>query len=615
MAAVTDEELLYHRTFLPYRPAPVPTCSTGCHSSPQQNDYARQKNDEDARRAARNALQRYETSGTPGLDAARSRTRVYSTKDPSFRSVQPAQQQPQQPGVGDPDDWRTKWAANTSRRFNALRYVGGVLHAEVIVEKLDQKFKDYATPWELTWSALCGTQTKFANFFFPIVDADWTVIGHYGAVSGGTLIKAGASGVTWTGTDLSEPLKDGPIFVTKRDYPKPTHAFGSREELMRWRATAVYPPPKGWGEFAPWLDTFLVATSIDGEVLDGQKIEVYFETLMEQMSWKGVLLAWAQGALLVLDLALDAVVILAVADLVAQGAKLVAKSLVRRAMRRAALRGAIPEMTARYVKRKAGSFAQGLKLSRGYDKRMGIPEEHLTKMSEAAKETKSIAVFRANKSAAIPLIRKGAVPKGKYFTFKSSPRTGVLMATEPEHVATAYRNGYFVVDADGVARNTAGGVTKELQLKNPFWTVEKGQVIAANGKPVVGDYDLLGVMPLESPGSNVVGVPEDPMKGDWMGPYVEKYAKAVNGKFDQPRVLHGAQDQFSHAKYGGLTNDTAYAVLPDGSTYVMEGRAAQAEFYKAYKRQTIMGQYPRPAPGTAVKDEVGAMRARRQGGR
>jgi hypothetical protein len=193
---------------------------------------------------------------------------------------------------------------------------------------------------------------------------------------------------------------------------------------------------------------------------------------------------------------------------------------------------------------------------------------------------------------AIELIKKGALPKGKEFMgLKTNPTTGVLTATKPADVATAYNNGYFVVGADGVARRTVAGITQELRLKNPFWKVETGQVVSASGKPIVGDYDLLAVVPLKSPGRNIVGVPKDPAKGDWMGPDVQRYASAVNKRLDQRRVLHGAQDQFPNRELGGLTDDLAYAVYPDGSICILNGRAAQAAFFKQYGRQTILGKY------------------------
>ena len=48
-----------------------------------------------------------------------------------------------------------------------------------------------------------------------------------------------------------------------------------------------------------------------------------------------------------------------------------------------------------------------------------------------------------------------------------------------------------------------------MEVKDPFWDVKQGQVLAPDGKPIVGDYDLLGVAPVKSPGSNVSLVPDD----------------------------------------------------------------------------------------------------------
>ena len=171
----------------------------------------------------------------------------------------------------------------------------------------------------------------------------------------------------------------------------------------------------------------------------------------------------------------------------------------------------------------------------------------------------------------------------------------------------------FRSEKDLVPRRTFGGATKELGLKNPYWKVEEGQVIAPGGHPVVGDYDLLGVLPEESPGRNIVAVPDHHLKGDWTGPDVQKYANAVNRKFDQPRVLHGGQDGFHNQQYGGFTDGAAYAVWGDGSIYVMEGKAEQAAFFDFFKRQTAIGKYPRPSPSTLVPDEFAAIRARRAG--
>ena len=266
-------------------------------------------------------------------------------------------------------------------------------------------------------------------------------------------------------------------------------------------------------------------------------------------------------------------------------------------------------------------IARGLQMRYGYDLRMGIPPHHLTAMVGAALETNTVAVFRANKRAAIRLILRGAVGKPKALSvpgFKSLEATGVLTAFAAIHYQIAYRAGYFVVQADGVARRNVGPMgartAEELPLTDPYWPVQRGQVIHASGHPVVGDYDLLGVIPLDAPGRNIVVVPYNTAKGDWIGPDVARYNEAVNRRLDQPRVLHGAQDGFHNQDWGGFTNDVAYAVFPDRRTCVMTGRADQEAFYAAFGRQTAIGAYPRPPEGT-YPDRVAEMRETKRNNR
>lgn len=518
---------LYHRTFLPLLPkSSASACPTDCHDSRARYDVNR--------------------FGSGLLSD-------HTPKSPFSVAVKPPEPAPPR---FDP----------RQRRINGYLLIGNVPTSRVMVEKPDQRFADHATAWELRYSSICQHGGPFA----PVVDENWTVVGHLGEVNGTDLIVP--EGLTHDQRSLAATLDMGPVFV------------------LTEQASRVL--PAGWARWGILDFSYDVITSIDGEVVAAAL----------SRSREGV--ESDEPGLL------ELIAIVTLTELAIRGGALLVKSLVRKTFKRVALRGATRELAEGFAKRES-SFARGLKLSRGYDARMGIPEEHLGKMIEAAKEKQVIAVFRANKSAAIPLIRDGAVPKGKYFTFKSSPKTGVLMATEPQHVGTAYAHNFFVVEADGVARRTVRGATEELRLQNPSWTVEKGQVIAPNGKPVVGDYDLLGVLPLESPGRNLAAVPGDTLTGDWVGPDVERYAQAVNSRLDQPRVLHGAQDQFHHQQYGGLTNDVAYAVYPDGSVFVMEGRAAQENFYKAYGRQHAMGSYPRPGPNTPVQDELAAKRAKK----
>jgi hypothetical protein len=281
----------------------------------------------------------------------------------------------------------------------------------------------------------------------------------------------------------------------------------------------------------------------------------------------------------------------------------------------------IQQKLAKSVKLSDRLLAKGIKLATGYDPRMGIPEEHLTPMAEAAKDAGVIALFRANKKVAIPLIRKGAHGKPMWAKFKTDPDTGVLTATtkiDPasglSEIDLSLSKGCSLVRADGkTAYRLVNGKQEVVPLNGPFWTVKENQVLMPDGKPIVGDYDLLGVSPLSSPGSNVSLVPADTQYGDWSGPWVNKYKDAVNGKLKaaggEPRVLHGAQDAYGgNPKYMGLTDDTAYAVFPDGSTAVLEGRQAQQAFYDALGRQTAAGSYNPPQTVRPDKTKPPALR-------
>jgi len=120
-------------------------------------------------------------------------------------------------------------------------------------------------------------------------------------------------------------------------------------------------------------------------------------------------------------------------------------------------------------------------------------------MVAAVKETDTVAVMRANKEAAIPLIEREAVGKPKILSikgFSSSRTTGILTASTPEQITLVKKTGYYMVGEDLAIRNAEGAV---LKVDNSYWTLEKGQVIDPSGHPIVGDYDGLGAFPLDSP--------------------------------------------------------------------------------------------------------------------
>ena len=66
------------------------------------------------------------------------------------------------------------------RKILAVRWNSPQISAVAMMEKPDQDFEEYATPWEEKWSNLFHRGT-----FLPAVDAGLTVVGHVGKVGGG----------------------------------------------------------------------------------------------------------------------------------------------------------------------------------------------------------------------------------------------------------------------------------------------------------------------------------------------------------------------------------------------------------------------------------------------
>jgi hypothetical protein len=468
------------------------------------------------------------------------------------------------------------------RSYAAHRWVAGRMVHDTISEWPAGEFAKAATPWEMKRSRLTR---NLAERFEPVVHQFQgelaeiaLVVAHRGWVNSRYIIAP--AGVPLDFSTASFPTSNVPLFVLEED-----------------RESAV---PPGWTIYGFSDRSNEVLTTVDGQVLaflDGRSrgVEAMDVTPLDLLL----------GARLVVGLGKAALTRTVQVLARKEAAPLARPTFAGPTRQVAAAATASAEA--------AGPTFGGLKLGAGYDPRMGIPAEHLPKMVEAARTTNVVAVFRANKKEAIELIRRGAHGKPRWAKFKSDPNTGVLTANSWPEAASAHMNGFYTVadDCKTMVR-MVNGVRKEATLpKDPFWPVKPNQVIHPDGKPVVGDYDLLGVIPIEAPGRNIVLVPRDPFKGDWIGPDVARYKDAVNNLLDKPRVLHGAQDGFHNPVFGGFTDDVAYAVFPNGNTLVMSGKLEQKAFYDAVGRQTAVGSYPRPAPGTPVVDEVAAMRARK----
>ncbi len=454
---------------------------------------------------------------------------------------------------------------NTYKQFTAMQLSGQTAKEIVIVPKMAQDFSKHATSWEWWWSSLIH---KGDFKFMPIVDEHYTVIGHIGTVSEYSL---------WVPADISPQLEG--LHQILSEYP-------DIPVLLPDNPGA--PVPEGWRKIRngnSWYRHTVVA-GIDGEVIEQTHSE----------STNGVAIS-VDGPLEYLTLARVA------GALVGKIGVGIAKGLGRSLSR---LGGRL--MAKAMAKKGARMVERALAFVKGHQPGMGIPAKHFDAIAEAAKETDMILVFRANKQAAVQWIEKGAPGKPFFFKFKSDPQTGILTATAKDDVELVYKHGYYIMADNNWAIRvvTKGGkqISETIPIKSPFWPVKRGQVIDPKlHKPVVGDYDMLGAIPMKSQGRNISVVPKDPVKGNWTGPDVEKAAKAVNKRLDQPRVLHGAQDQSKM----GLSDDAAYAVYPDGKVVMMQGKADQEAFYAMIGRQTGAGSYPRPTG--PVTDELAKRRS------
>ncbi len=175
---------------------------------------------------------------------------------------------------------------------------------------------------------------------------------------------------------------------------------------------------------------------------------------------------------------------------------------------------------------------------------------------------------------------------GKPITIKAhtSKTTGIVTTANAAEKQAARTFNYYVVDADGIARNASGQALK-LPARTD-WPLETGQVIDGRSlKPLVGDYDLLGVIDPTARGRNIVLATD---RGEtllnWSGPENERVATAVNQMMDQPRVLHGAHDGF--ADVGSAGPSTVF--FPDGFVLDLPTPEAVAQFYRSIGRQPII---------------------------
>lgn len=217
----------------------------------------------------------------------------------------------------------------------------------------------------------------------------------------------------------------------------------------------------------------------------------------------------------------------------------------------------------------------------------GMTQSHFEAFREAAKQEGVVVVVRNTNMASVPLIERGCPGKPFEIKFNTDKITGVVTALNADEIALARRSGFAVIDRDGIARGQRGS----FRVDNAFWKVAPGQVLEySSRKPLVGDYDLMGVFEPNSPGRNIaLATKNGNAVANVSSPIVQRFAMRVNATLDRPRVLHGAQDQFGSFK-GGAT-----AFMPDGGTVLLRDEGAVSFFYSQWRRETRMGSY-NPTP-------------------
>jgi len=217
----------------------------------------------------------------------------------------------------------------------------------------------------------------------------------------------------------------------------------------------------------------------------------------------------------------------------------------------------------------------------------GITPNHFNLFRQVAQESERIIAVRNTNIKSTPWIERGFPAKPMSIKLHTSAETGIVTAVDSAEMQAARSKGFFVIDEDMVPRNATG---QELKLPGkPEWPMEPGQVIDPKmSKPLVGDYDLLGVINPAAKGRNLVlAASEGERVPDWTNPETRSVADQLNARMDQPRVMHGAQDGFDVLPDKG----GSVVFFPDGSVKTLDTPEEVAAFYELLGRQTIKGKY------------------------
>jgi len=104
--------------------------------------------------------------------------------------------------------------------------------------------------------------------------------------------------------------------------------------------------------------------------------------------------------------------------------------------------------------------------TRAYIPRSGMTPEHFRVIQQAAQRLQVDIIMRLTNTASTPLIELGCPGKPLEVKASTDPRTGVATCKKPGEFKAAYDSGYYVVDADLVARREVERRTAESSKKS-----------------------------------------------------------------------------------------------------------------------------------------------------
>jgi hypothetical protein len=218
----------------------------------------------------------------------------------------------------------------------------------------------------------------------------------------------------------------------------------------------------------------------------------------------------------------------------------------------------------------------------------GMPSSHFDHFQYAAQRLGLCIIVRNTNPKSSIWIERGYPPKPISVKCHTSKKTGKVTAANEEEIRACGAAQFFVIDADGIARR---GPNDALPDKFLFGTAEQnepGQVIhPTQKKALVGDYDLMGVVNPKAKGRNLTLIWSAGARiYDSSSPDVDRVRNFVNARLDQPRIMHGAQDQFGDFPEGGAT-----AFLPNGIIWELKNGQSIRGLYDLLGRETLMGSY------------------------